>query len=410
MADTNGDDRDRRRNRGRRRPPVIEMTATEVPAEPVQPAAPAPEPTPETTAATVEAAPALGPRAERPPEAEPPAAPAEDMRVEPDIIAPPPPPPEKPGYALPLVAAGLVGALFGAIGGTIVPGLFGRAPTVDPARVQLIEQSVAEIARRPAPALSSVAEVQELGQRLAGVEADVKRRLETHDQKLAAAPTPSAPAAPVNLAPLTDRLNAVDRALAAAGDGLKAVEPQLQQLASRLTQTAQRVEITAAAPLFSATQTLQQAFQRGAPFPGEVAALEALGVKPEQLASLKALAARGAPSVQQLAAAFQPLAAQVARVGQPAATGVQAIIDSVVRTRATGPGAADTPEGLVSIIENALKGGDVSAALAAWARLPEPARKLSEGWAATAQDRAAAEKAIRDLQDSALAALRKAAP
>jgi hypothetical protein len=100
----------------------------------------------------------------------------------------------------------------------------------------------------------------------------------------------------------------------------------------------------------------------------------------------------------------------VARAGQPAATGLQAVIDSVVRTRAAGPGAADAPDGLVAQIEAALRRGDVAGALAAWGKLPEPSKKLSEVWAASAGQREAAMKAAADLQAAALAALRKAAP
>jgi hypothetical protein len=352
-----------------------------------------------------------------------------------------------------MAAAGLIGAIFGAFGGAIIPGLLGGAPAIDTARIQKIEQSVAEIGRRPAPVPSNPAELQALAQRLSAMETEVGRRLATQDQKIAAAQTSAAPAAPVDLAPLTARLDSLDRALsavdqkaeasraaaadsarsvepqlrqlsaglaaadqkadaarAAVTDGLRAIEPQLQQLATRTTQTAQRMEVTAAAPLFSAVQTLQQALQRGVPFTSELTALEALGARPEQVAALKAVADKGAPSAQQLLAAFQPLAVQAARAAQPPATGMQAVIDSVVRTRAVGSGAADTPDGLISAIETALRAGDASAALAAWGRLPEPSRKTTEAWAALARQRAAAEKNLRDLQDSAVAALRKAAP
>jgi hypothetical protein len=220
---------------------------------------------------------------------------------------------------------------------------------------------------------------------------------------------------------LADRVGALDRALAAldqkaeaaraaAADGLKAVEPQLQQLTSRVAQTAQRVEISVAAPLYSAAEALRQAMQRGAPFGAEVAALEALGVKPEQIASLKALAERGVPSAQQIAGAFQPLAMEAARAGQPAATGLMALLGGIVKSRSTGPGSADSPDGLVAAMEAALRRGDVTAALAAWARLPDASRKATEAWAATAQQREAAWKTANDLRESALAALRKAAP
>ncbi len=427
MAGKSGDTSERRKNRGRRTAPVIEMTAVELPPEPA--AAPAAETPPvELSAAAPAPEPAPPPQAEPTPALEPA---AETLRTaeepaKPDIIMPPPPPPppQERRLALPLAAAGLVGAVFGAAAGVIVPSYFASPPAVDPARILRIEQGLADLARRPAPAPSSAAELQALGQRLGGLESELKTRLEAQDRRIAAVPAPAAPAAPppaVDLKPLNDRIGALDRAMGAldqkaeaartaAADGLKAVEPQLQQLAARLNQTAQRVETTAAAPLYTAAEALRQAMQRGGPFTAELSALEALGVRPEQIASLKALAAAGAPTAQQMAAAFQPLAMEVARAGQPAATGLQALLDGVVRTRAVGPGAADTPEGLVSTIEGALRRGDVAGALAAWEKLPGPSRKASEAWAATARQREAAWKAVTDVQATALAALRKAAP
>jgi hypothetical protein len=432
-GDTNNGDR--RGHRGRKRAPVIDGTATEVmpPETPVDTvsdaaAALAPDPAVAMAEAVVTSAepghaegvdPAVHGTPEPPvPEAaEPAAGPAPDLIAPP---APPPLPPEKPRYGVPMAAAALLGAVFGAGAGAIIPGFLG-GPALDPARVLKLEQGVADLAKRPlpAPVAGNGPELQALSQRLAAIDADIRTRLAALDQKVAS--TPPAAGAPADIAPLTARFGALESAMAAldqkaeaartaAGEGLRAVEPQLQQLAARLNQTVQRVEITAAAPVYSAAQALNQAFQRGVPFPAEVAALEALGVKPEQLAALKALAARGVPSAQKLADTFQPLAMELARAGQPAASGLGAIWQSLVTSRPTGPGAADTPQGLVAAIESALRVGDVAAALAAWAKLPEPARKASEAWASTAREREAAQKAVKDLQDAALGALRKAAP
>jgi hypothetical protein len=428
MAEKNGDKSERRRNRGRRIAPVIEMTAAEITTpEPAQPAAdpsqaqPAAPVAPEAPSAAAETPPAT-PAPPQEPEA--PRIAGDMPPTDADIIQPPAPPaPTEARYALPVAAAAVVGGIFGAIAGAVIPGMFGGEPAVDAARVIKLETALVELQRRPvAAAPSNAAELQALTQRLAAMEADVKRRLEAQDQKIASVPAPaSAPAAPVDLRPLTERMGTLDRALAAtdqkaeaaraaAADSLKQGDPRLQDLSARLTQMAERVERTAAAPIYGAAQALGQAFQRGAPFAAEIAALEALGFKSDQMQALKALAPVGAPPVQRLAEQFQPLAMDVARAGQPAPTGLRAMLDSVVRTRASGPGAADSPEGLVAAIEAALKAGDLTAALAAWEKLPAPARKASEAWAAAAQQREAAQKAVRDVQDAALAALRKAAP
>jgi hypothetical protein len=429
MADDHSQSSDRRRNRGRKAARVIEATAVDVtPTVEARAERPAATPESEPTAPQADAAPASQEAESRTePEGSMEREPRDDAAAGPDIIPPPQPPPqapEKPRYALPIAAAGLVGALFGAGAGAVAPSLFGAAQPIEANRFLQLEQNVGEIARRAqAPtAPSNAAEVQALQQRLATIEAEVKRRLDGQDQKLAAqpAPAPSA-AAPVNLAPLAGRIDALDRALAAldqktefvrsaAAEGLRTIEPRLTELTSNLNRTAQRVEVTAAAPVYGAAQALNQAFQRGAPFKLELGALEALGVKPEQLQALRASAEKGAPSIQQIADAFRPLAMQAARAGQPAATGIQSIFDGIVRSRAAGPGAADTPEGHVSAIEKALSAGDIPAALSAWAKLPEASRKATEAWASTARERDAAAAAIRNIQDQALAALRKTAP
>lgn len=432
MAGSSGGNRDRRNNRGRKVAPVIEMMAVELPQEPERAAeaavhgAPPEQPVQVPPAAVADAA-AGSPEAEPAVEPVRPAEPRPEPH-RPDIITAPPEPAEKPGYVLPLAVAGLVGAILGAVAGTVVPGFFAGPAPVDAGRVQRLEQGLATLQQRPVPssAPSNAAELQALGQKLGAIEAELGRRADALDRKIAAIPPPQ-PAAPVpagpavDLRPLAERIGALDRAVLAldhkaeaarvvAVEGIRLIEPQLRELTARVNLAAQRAETITAAPLYSAAEALRQALQRGAAFSAEITALEALGVKPDQLAGLKAAAAQGVPTAQQLAAAFQPLAMAVAKAGQQPSGGLQALFDSVVRTRATGSGAADTPDGLVSAIENALKSGDVAGALAAWGKLPEASRKASEAWAASAQQREAAWKAAADIRESALATLRKAAP
>jgi hypothetical protein len=101
--------------RSRRRAPVIELKAQEIPVAETPPEVVA---TVEAIVAgdppVVEAAPVQEPKITEPqPEPQP----------EPLIIPPPPPP--KPSLGVPLTIAAVVGALFGGLGGTIVSKLFG---------------------------------------------------------------------------------------------------------------------------------------------------------------------------------------------------------------------------------------------------------------------------------------------
>ncbi len=82
-------------------------------------------------------------------------------------------------------------------------------------------------------------------------------------------------------------------------------------------------------------------------------------------------------------------------------------VSRFVTVRPTEESASGTPAAIVGSIEAALRRGDVAAAVANWNRLPEPARNASAEWGQQATRRAAAAKAIGDLQASSAAALRK---
>ena len=65
----------------------------------------------------------------------------------------------------------------------------------------------------------------------------------------------------------------------------------------------------------------------------------------------------------------------------------------------------DDPAALASQIEAAIRRGDVSGALAAFGKLPEPARKAAAGWAAQAGAKEAAEEALRSIREAAIGKL-----
>jgi hypothetical protein len=77
----------------------------------------------------------------------------------------------------------------------------------------------------------------------------------------------------------------------------------------------------------------------------------------------------------------------------------------VVRVTPVGEVAGDDPAALASQIGAALERGRIAEALAAWERLPEPARQASQEWASAAKARLAADQAARGLLDEAIARL-----
>jgi hypothetical protein len=224
-----------------------------------------------------------------------------------------------------------------------------------------------------------------------------------------ASPGPAPAAPPVDLAPLQQRIAALEAQIKVldtkAEAAAMAADPKLAALDQKVNQANRRIEAGSAAPLFAAAQALAQAFHRGGPFANEITAAEVLGAKPEQLLPLKSFAEKGAPTPQALASSFAPLAAKLA--GTADQGGVWGFVQRFVAVRPTGETAGDTPPALVGTMEAALRRGDVAAALAAWARLPEASRTLSAAWATQAGDRDKAAKALSALQDAAVAALRK---
>jgi len=157
-------------------------------------------------------------------------------------------------------------------------------------------------------------------------------------------------------------------------------------------------------------QALSNRLAAGAPFALEQTALEHLGADPAKLAALKPLADKGAPSAAALAADFAKaapaiLAAAAPKSGDGVMDRLMANMGKVVRVTPVGEVAGDDPAALVSQIGAALDRGQIAPALAAWARLPEPAQQASQEWAHAAQARAGADAAAQSLLDDALTRL-----
>ncbi len=413
--------------RSRRRAPVIELRAEEVPAAAAQP---------ETVQAAVLAAEAIA-AASQPiaepaavemipePEAAKPDPAMPEPKTEPELLVVPSPPPPKSSMAVPLAIAALVGAVFGGISGALAPKFLGTGTGGDATRLTALERSQQDLSKQ-LPGFGSAADLDKLRQTITKLEADVAKRvsdaavplnqkitgLEGDVKAIAARPVAqgSAPSVqPVDLSPIQQRIATLEaqlKALDAKTDAAsKAADPKIAALDQKVDQASRRIEAGSAAPLFAATQALAQAFHRGGPYINEITVTEVLGAKPEQLLPLKAFAEKGAPTPQALASSFAPLAAKLA--GTSDQSGISGFIQRFVTVRPTAETAGDTPPALVGTIEAALRRGDVSAAVAAWARLPESGRTLSATWAAQAGDRDKAAKALATLQDAAVAALRK---
>ena len=156
-------------------------------------------------------------------------------------------------------------------------------------------------------------------------------------------------------------------------------------------------------------EALRDKLAAGIPFASELAALQSLGVQPERLAPLKALA-DGGPTDRALAASFDAVAPKVlAAASRPEGGGVVdrflAHLRGLVQVRVLSETPGDDPAALVSQIEAESRRGDVSGALAAFGKLPEPARQAASGWAAEAGAKQAADEALGAIREAAIAKL-----
>ena len=147
----------------------------------------------------------------------------------------------------------------------------------------------------------------------------------------------------------------------------------------------------------------------GAGFGPELAALQRLGVDSAALAPLQAVV-NGAPTNSALAASFTAVAPHVLAATAPAETGsvtdrFLAHLHNLVKVRELNETAGDDPQALVSQVEAASRRGDIGAALAAFDKLPEAARKAAGDWPTLARARAAAEAALQSIREAAVGQL-----
>ena len=147
----------------------------------------------------------------------------------------------------------------------------------------------------------------------------------------------------------------------------------------------------------------------GAGFASELAALQRLGVDAAALAPLEAVV-NGAPTNGALAASFNTVAPHVlAATAQPDTGSVTdrflAHLHNLVKVRELSETAGDDPQALVSQIEAATRRGDIGAAVAAFDKLPEAARKAAGDWPTLARARAAAEASLQSIREAAVGQL-----
>ncbi len=170
-----------------------------------------------------------------------------------------------------------------------------------------------------------------------------------------------------------------------------------------------------AARMTVAAEALRAAVERGAPYEAELAAVKASGVAENALAPLEPFAAEGVPSAPALARELSTLTSALLRAsGVTPSDGsflgrLQANAERLVRVSPIDAPPGDDPGAVIARINAAATRVDIAAALAEIALLPDPARSLAEIWTKKAEAREKAIAASRRIAADALAALNRPA-
>jgi hypothetical protein len=169
------------------------------------------------------------------------------------------------------------------------------------------------------------------------------------------------------------------------------------------------------ARLSVAAEALRATVERGAPYQAELAAVQALGADRAATAPLQPFAGHGVPSVSALARELTALTAALESAAEPATTETDATFldrlkanaQKLVRITPAGAPPGNDPLNVVARIKFDAAHGDIDAALAEVKQLPDPIKALAGDWIKKAQSRDAAITASRQIAAEALAALSK---
>lgn len=444
----------------RREPATIDLTATELRADPAEdkaagPDSSRPEPieneTPAEAAAATEQTQATPTPDEEIPtdDVEPPSQAGAEASVP---LGTPAEAPRRGAGLGGLVAASVIGGIVGA-GAMLAAESWWRPPpprndarpaaaaqpaaaVVPPEAIGALDKRLAALEVESKAAAERMRTTQALAERSAQqAEAAVNRPLPS----AAPAPVPDTAAATAALNELTARLSTLEgqareraqdttalqervqagsKAADAAAGAVQALERRVadqdQRFAALTRQLSERGPdaITASLRLVLAERAAD-ALRDGAPLGQLLALLRRLEVKPDNLQPLAPYAESGAPKAAALLQEFRPLGRRMIDETRPAPSDwndrLWSMLGKVVTVRSLAEPRGTDAASLVARIESALANNVVADAAAAWDALPEAARRVAPGWGEKLKQRAAAEAAAQRISTEAVSALQASA-
>ncbi len=353
--------------------------------------------------------------------------------------SPPPPPVQKRGSILPGAIAGGLVALVVA-GGLSYSGLLPSntvAPPQDNSALAALESELASL-REQVSGLGAegagdaalAGRIEAVEQQAAGFASELDA-LRTEMAQAAGAPGEAGPA--LDLAPVDERLAALESALqemrdgssqqpafdeqldafreeiAAIGEAQATAAGRLETLERSLGELTTRVDEAAESPstaIIIAASALKAAIDRGAPFTTELETYSALNPDAPELGELGGMAAAGVSTRAQIAAESDAAANVMIAASRPVDPDA-GILDrlaasamGLVQVRPVGMVEGDGVPEIVARLDAAIQAGDYERALGEYENLPAEAKTAGEGFIAKVTARHAADRLV----DAALAA------
>lgn len=202
-----------------------------------------------------------------------------------------------------------------------------------------------------------------------------------------------------DIATLTNRLVTLENAVKALTAAATESAPETDDRPARLSVAAEALRVTV---------------ERGAPYQAELAAVQALGVDHAATAVLQPFASQGVPSPSALSRELTNLTPALEAAVEPAAATDATFLDrlkanaqKLVRITPAGAPPGNDPTNVIARIKFDAAHGDIDATLADIEKLPDPAKALAADWIKKTQSRNAAIAASRQIATDALAALSK---
>ncbi|MCG5485834.1 MAG: COG4223 family protein [Sinorhizobium meliloti] len=281
------------------------------------------------------------------------------------------------------LAAGILGGLI-ALAGAGVLQYAGYVPAPGPEQPGTEQNLASEIeaikAELQAQAPAAAVDVAPLEDRLAALEQAAR------EPGAAAADAPEIKALEAEVANLTNEMAALKTELAEARQAADAARAELAgrigQAEQKLNEPANDIEMAKAV----AVTALKTAIDRGGPFLAELDALRSIAPEDPVVKELADVAATGVPTRTELRESFRPAAdAMLDALHRPDPD--QGIFDRLVssamsgiRVRPVGSVEGDTPEAVIARIEDKLDNGDLKGASLEWDSLPEAAKSAGQGF------------------------------